>query len=377
MKPAFSIAAAIKNFSALFIGLLISLVFAETTLRVYNPFLFRIKADKIILPAKQRYEFHNYADNKLDSVIVHTKNSLGFRGPEPPSDLNKFISIIAVGGSTTECMYISDGKDWPNLLGKKLQKDVKNLWINNAGLDGMSTFGHYILIQDYLLKIHPNYILYLVGVNDMGRFDLNEHELDMLRNHTQSFKGYLVKNTELGALIYNFKHLYDCRSKGLGHYVIDLNKTQSIPFDSVWLKQEIQRENPCLINYENRLLKLVRTTKINHIQPVLITQPSLLGFGVDPVTGVNLETVKILNDNVAALGHSGKEFWLLLEKYNDVTRQVAKKEKVILIDLARKLPKSSAYFYDGIHFTNQGSSEVSQIIYSEIVEPITGKSLNF
>lgn len=54
------------------------------------------------------------------------------------------MTIISVGGSTTECFYISDDKTWTHILGMKLKSVFTRVWINNAGLDGHSTFGHII-----------------------------------------------------------------------------------------------------------------------------------------------------------------------------------------------------------------------------------------
>jgi hypothetical protein len=37
---------------------------------------------------------------------------------------------------------------------------------------------------------------------------------------------------------------------------------------------------------------------------------------------------------------------------------------VKVVDLARELPKSSRYFYDNVHYTNEGAERVAEIIYS-------------
>ena len=49
-----------------------------------------------------------------------------------------------------------------------MQRRFKGLWLNNAGLSGNSTFGHYILMQDYLVKLKPKVVIFLVGINDLG-----------------------------------------------------------------------------------------------------------------------------------------------------------------------------------------------------------------
>jgi hypothetical protein len=43
----------------------------------------------------------------------YTKNSLGFTtGLKKPENFEEVESIIAVGGSTTECYFVSDDKIW-------------------------------------------------------------------------------------------------------------------------------------------------------------------------------------------------------------------------------------------------------------------------
>jgi hypothetical protein len=66
------------------------------------------------------------------------------------------------------------------------------------------------------------------------------------------------------------------------------------------------------------------------------------------------------------MGWSGKVFWQVLELYNDVTRNIAAKHHVGLIDLARKMPKRTDYYYDIFHFTNTGCEEVAEIIYKDL-----------
>jgi hypothetical protein len=73
-------------------------------------------------------------------------------------------------------------KHGPDVLEEKLANDFQPLWINNAGLDGHSTFGHAVLIEDYISRLKPKLVSFLVGVNDVGRRDLGEFELQHVRN---------------------------------------------------------------------------------------------------------------------------------------------------------------------------------------------------
>ena len=95
------------------------------------------------------------------------------------------------------------------------------------------------------------------------------------------------------------------------------------------------------------------------ILPVLITQPFLLGDAVDPRTGVDLSRVRLDLWGSVLDGHTQ---WRLLDSYNDVTRDVAATLNVSVIDLARLMPKTTLYFYDSMHFNNDGATAVAAFV---------------
>lgn len=352
----------LKNFLALMIGLAVSFLIAEIILRLYDPFGFRQRADRIVLQPNAKYTLRNDQFAKLDTFILHTKNSMGFRGPEKPADFDNWISIITVGGSTTECYYLSDGKDWTALLNKKLDQVVEKVWINNAGIDGHSTFGHSILLRDYISPIKPDYVIFLVGCNEIGREDLNEPKKIDYNLHLFGWKSYLRNHSEVINLLVNLKRNFEARRRGLVHSPFDLSTSEVLEkLDTAKIQATINfHRTHFLTAYKDRLDKLIDLTRASHIIPVLVTQPTLTGTGTDDITKIDLERVKICNH----LG--GKADWLITEEYNEVTRKVAGEKDILLVDLAHKMPKSSGYFYDCIHFTNEGSELVAQILFEEL-----------
>jgi hypothetical protein len=91
--------------------------------------------------------------SRVDKEIVVIKNSLGFRGPEMPADFRDRLSVFTVGGSTTECSFLAEDKTWPRRLADRLGTRIPSLWLNNAGLDGHSTFGHIHLLRQILVPL--------------------------------------------------------------------------------------------------------------------------------------------------------------------------------------------------------------------------------
>lgn len=360
----------IQNILLLSISLIICIISAEVFLRIYNPFEFSVKGDKIILRAYKKYSIHtvnsNFYNNKLDARIIHTKNSIGFRGEEPPKNLEKYLSIIAIGGSTTECLLLSDGKDWPTVLNNILKRDIPLVWTNNAGIDGHSTYGHTILMEDYIVKIRPKIVLCLIGINDVGLEKIGLYDKKTMTKgisfvSLKDFFRSIEDNSEIISLGKNIDRLRRAKAHQLSHHQIDVEKLGYIDLEEKnILQRKLLNESKFLIPFEKRLDNLIRISRAANIVPVFITQPTLYGNGIDPVTGVDLGKIKMPN------GFSGSLNGKIIELYNQKTRDVGKKNDVLVIDLATKMPKNSHLYYDFMHFTNKGAESVAQIIFNDL-----------
>jgi hypothetical protein len=132
---------------ALGIGGLVSFALAEIALRIYNPIPVPLRAYDIALPVNQILTYRIEGATKMDPVIVNTYNSIGFRGPERPDDFDAATTFVTVGGSTTECVGLTDEHAWPALLFESLSKRHPEVWLNNAGMNGHSTFGHLMMLR--------------------------------------------------------------------------------------------------------------------------------------------------------------------------------------------------------------------------------------
>lgn len=360
-----------KNLLALGIGFFAALIVLEILLRIYNPFEFRVRGDKIILPANVKYRIKNSDKSKFDKLIIHTKNSIGFRGSEPPKNFDDYMTIIAIGGSTTECLYLSDGKDWPNVLGRKLKNNINNVWVNNAGLDGHSTFGHIVLMEDYITKRYkPKMVLFLIGANEGGRKDLSPYDRDKMLSTGVNFesikdfsKSVANYSEVLNSVINIYRYIMATRIMDLGHNQIDPLALKTLEMSEEKERSTIEEHTREFIPYyKKRVKRLVELAKNNGIEPCLITQPALYGNAIDDVTGVDL-----------AKTNYGRMRWNLLQLYNAAIKEVAREENVLAIDLANEMPKSSKYYYDYYHYTNEGAERVAEIIYRHLYPHVQEK----
>ena len=346
----------LKISSYLFFLLITVFFLCEIILRIWNPFEFRQGDNEVILPRNRKMIFTNSTIPGIGKKIIHTKNSLGFRGPEPPKNINDVTSIIAVGGSTTECFYISDSMCWTNLLSNHLNKGSGKIWINNAGYQGHSTYGNFILINDYIRHLHPDYVLLMEGMNEVNRTDIKDDESILSSNNKTSTWGWIKRNSSVVSVIINIQRKLFADRLGVTDHYFDPAAMGSLTLPDNFIDSSIRKQQPLVDAYSKRLQRIIDTCIAANIRPILITQPVLYGQEKDCLTGTDLSTVKITK------GYNGKLFWLLLELYNNKTRQIAKEKDIPLIDLATEMPKCSRYFYDVCHFTNQGSMKVADII---------------
>ena len=348
------------------IGLAIGFTCLEVFLRCYPPLALRIRGSRISLPVNTQTIITNDQIGGIDPEITQSRNAIGFRGPDPPDDFVAHLTIVAVGGSTTECFYLSDNKTWPAQLASELTPEFSRLWVNNAGLDGHSTFGHLHLMQQYLTTLRPDVVLFLVGLNDVGRaaprtYDDPRHDDGMLKRIYLTCVDYSATL----ALLENYRRYRKAATLGVVHANVDHeqlklsaeNSPQISQQHRATLLQNHRREH--LEPYRRRLEDLLALARSHDIAPVLITQPALYGPAIDPESGVDLRQVRVGEV-------TGDVQWEVLELYNNITREVAEEQTVFLIDLAAELPKNSSLYYDYHHFTNAGAKAVAEIVAGDL-----------
>jgi lysophospholipase L1-like esterase len=365
-KEQFSLNKLGKNLLLIFLSLIFALGIVEVVLRIYNPLGFRIKGNKILLPINRDEVIFYHHSPKLEKVVKIHRNSLGFRGEEPPPDFAQRLTILTLGGSTTECIGLTDAKTWPLVLESKLKRHFGKLWLNNAGLAGHSTFGHLILMHDYVSQIKPKVVIFLIGINDLGIEALTLFDSRMnLRITFRSLDGFLAglaNYSEVCAAVLNLKRYYFPKvGPNVSEEEVDFRTlpTLEIAAQDKAAMPRLYREK-YLGPYELRLNSLLELTINQGIVPILLTQPVLYGNHTEPLTGVDFRKVKVTGEM------NGELAWEILELYNDITRKVGKEKGVLVIDLAREMPKNSNYYYDLTHYTNTGAEKVADIISRDL-----------
>lgn len=367
MKDARSTLRGVKSaVFSLAVGTVMAVCLLEGLIRLWIPPAATVRGGDIVLPVHRRIEWSNPTpDSKLDRTITLQYNELGFRGPPAPVNFDDHLTFVTVGGSTTACTLLSDGKTWPDRLAERLKRTFDGVWVNNAGFDGHTTFGHTKLMQHAVGPLRPDYVLFLVGINDIGREKPRFTDLHLDPAGGGQLDLWLKQLLRRSAVVWTLETLIRSRwanRSGLSHQEVDFVRGEHVQETPLVWTQEIQKHvDKHLPAYRDRLRTLIRMTREFGSEPILITQTFLGGQATDPSTGALLaygQTKPGISTGLAAE---------LVERYNATTKELGAEEGVFVIDLANEFPKDSRYYYDWMHYTNEGADLVAERIVSALI----------
>lgn len=370
----------------------VALVLAELTLRVAVP----EKQGYRVWPPSMHHTFHpNPAVMPLHAKETRfVTNSLGLRGVEPGPDSE--VRVLAIGGSTTENLYIDQEVAWALRIGALLTSDEQRVWAASAGLSGMGS-GDHIVHAKFLLPQLPriDVVVTLLGVNDLALAlgtpekyrptpgDLVASQVEArLRRAFQQVPGPVQHSWEYDAAYYRrlqvfqlVKRLKDGRSRDLATTSLTNNDDGT----SMTRWREKRRTAPEIIDtlpdlseplatYRTNLRTYAGLVKERGIRLILITQPALWRADLSPEDqkrlwmggkgdyqhndGVPYFSVRVLAEGLA--------------KLNEVTLSVCEETGVECLDLASMIPKDTEHFYDDCHFGDATSKQIADLVAGAI-----------
>ena len=368
-------------------SLAIALLLAELALWSLMPFphpyLVANTKDQIVYDELRRAPRNRYVPSYSTEKIVELKPDLKVLpgvSPKVTFSINQFgfrntrmetlrkpkgeIRIFAVGGSTTECLYLDDTDAWPEVLHRALSVKAPGVNVINAGHSGDTTRDHIAQLAQHIVPFQPNVVLFLVGINDLRLhmepdYSPTRRDANSLIPEEKSSFGLLVKSriadvsqiARLAILVQRGRLKEDARGNPVqdtqGEWVQKAREElQQMPLRAVDPDGVLKPE------FEENLRTLVGITRSAGAEPVFLTQPVI--WGAPPG-----EWEKLLW--VSSHGRIPQaQLWAMLEKFNEVTRRVAAELDVPLVDLARTLPKTTEVFYDDDHYTVAGAERVAE-----------------
>lgn len=295
---------------------------------------------------------------------IVTTNRWGLRGDEPPENWEEWTTIMAVGGSTTINFYLADSLTWPAVVQRELRRSFPRVYVANAGVPAQSSESHELFLREVVEPIGPDVVLFLVGAND----------LEILSPHGPSGQVAMLPDLGPRAWLYSQSRLYQAlyllKKVALDKAVV-VSETVDGPFDPLPLESEppvpddFHQLMPHPDFYKDRIRRLIDTCRDMDVRPVFMTQPLLY------------ENTPEWRSVAACSRWDGSEaifsaatYWLALQTLNEDLMEVCEERGVPCLDLASLVPHSSRYFYDSMHFTEDGADLVGTLVAEFLLDEV-------
>ena len=316
-------------------------------------------------------------------------NELGLRG-DTFSEAQTY-RILALGGSTTECLYLDETEAWPRLVQEQLnygRGEEQLTWVGNAGKSGLDTRHHIVQIERLLSQyVAIDAVLLLIGVNDLlMRLKLDRgdtpfpgvEQLDARAYDTFMSRAFSVwpaadsrhpsyERTELWRRLRILKRRYfDSLQPSLEQdRAGSIYETwRSYRENAASLRNALPDLSSALDAYAENVRSIVRIAQAKGVRVIFSTQPHMWRSGMPSEDRALLWSGGV-GDYQEEAGHEYYSVEALADgiaQYNGRLLQTCREEHVECIDLERRIPKSRAVFYDAMHFNEAGSRRVAEIL---------------
>jgi len=300
----------------------------------------------------QSYTGHqNLYDPPGDVLYVRDKYAL--RGVHEPL---ASIELVTVGGSTTDQSLISEGHTWQDAL--RLQLGIR---VANAGVDGMSSFGHIVAVSDWLHRLpnfHPKLYLHYIGVNDAS-LSKTPHRWDRPGEEWGILQIIKRRSFVVGALkkLFRSPERIEVSHKGVTADEAT-SEMQEVAVDKRPIKGFIEAV------YEPNLRKLLALHRERNEAVILVSQtanPAIVRW----TSGAAFVSAK----------HPDLEEWAMaLGMINGATERICREGADIcrFSDLAARVRFEARDFYDLVHSTPSGAYKIGTFFAKELAPMFRG-----
>ncbi len=278
-------------------------------------------------------------------------DSRGFRNPELADPKPAGVVRLAfLGASTTFCAEVSSNEaTWPSLVAEALRRRFPSRPIDfvNAGVPGYTVERSLVNLERRVAPLKPDVIVIYHATNDLSgelRALAAGHGIDVAPPEAS----WLARRSLLWNLV----------SKNLtvlvAQWRADSGTSEYVPIERAALGKE----------FRSGLERLVEAAKRTGAEVAVVTFSTHMRAAQEG---------KARNRAMqsAVLYMPGMSFDGLVEafgRYNEIIRQVAQEENVMLIGDDDRIPGDPLHFVDSVHFTDAGSRAQAERVAGALAE---------
>jgi hypothetical protein len=333
-----------------------------------------VRLNQLNIIKNTRIQFVNNLYPWISDTLIYTRDQYGLRGTYPSVSE---IDIVAIGGSTTDERYISDGYTWTSILQNSFLNNGKKVFVSNAGLDGQSTFGHiknfdwwFPLIPEF----KPKYVIAFIGINDFyiveeSKFNdlINENPGTNIKKLQKLLRGrsalYYLYRTISGMILsklYKIGHGYDNSKFEMNNWV-----------NVAELKNHDYLMEDHIKQYRNNLQVLSKSIKNFGSEPIFVTQSMRRLYNITSNRIYGMPNA----GQYRGKNYNGVDYYIMSRLINKETIDVCEEIRGICLDLDSEINYDlDNDFYDRLHTTPSGSKKIGDFIYQSIHKRIIDES---
>ncbi|MEM8743149.1 MAG: SGNH/GDSL hydrolase family protein [Pseudomonadota bacterium] len=301
----------------------------------------------------QSYDLEIDADGFVAPASVHEK-------PD--------ASIVFLGGSTTESLFVLPENRFPHLAARLLEERL-GAKINglNAGRSGNNTMHSLLLMLGKVVPQRPDAVVLMHAANDLGVLSKTGGYWEvsdgrrLVIDETYSVSGAVrsaikatIPNTS-NALRRGWRRLRQMLSGSQANAAGAQDGAAGTPLPDVKGAED----------FASALTSFVEVARAWGMTPVLMTQ-----FHVRAGSKKERKSDFLAREQLAGAVGNRKKFKSSHAAYNEIVRQVAQRTGVQLIDLAAARQWAYGDVYDGLHLTDSGSRIAAELVADGLQDTI-------
>lgn len=284
--------------------------------------------DELVVPSR-RYLANT--DSLLRAAYRFRTDAQGFILPAG-GHAQPQITLVFLGGSTTECFFVEEEDRVACRLGRMLEASLgKKVNSYNAGVSYNTTLHSLDILIHKALPLSPTCAFLMQTVNDL--------------NALLCGSSYWGSNPLRNRLMSRRFSFYDPLPPELEKRT---QKAASVSLEAM------------TASFRQGLMSFIALCRVYGVIPVLMTEHNRLTAAPDEIIKKAIEV------SCAGIGVSYLQYKEMYDAFNQVVRATAGQENVALIDLARLIPQDKKYMYDMVHLNSVGSRYVADTILPQL-----------
>ena len=292
------------------------------------------------------------------------------------------LRVLTIGASTTEEEGMDDSLTWSNNLIKLLEStsfnNKKNYEVINLGIGGLRTVHHYLTLKRNI-KLQPDLIIFLIGVNDWNFHIINSEESFLLSKFEVPFdfrssllykffnKSYMQISKKIDVVLNketNVQNLEIKNSNKVDNPYNDLINVQSS------LKRKIENYTEINIDkvserYVYWLNKTFNLCIENDLDCIFVDQPTVYNL-LD--RNKNIQNRIWMNPPFQNYKIKSNDMLKIANLYNSYLEENLISKDIKFCKLSEKINIDSNNFIDDVHFSPNGSKKVANFLHKCITK---------